>query len=95
MDSGTESTSYSPDLSPPDFFFPKIKSTLNARRLKDAENVKIIATKELLALPASDFKKCFQQLHKRGQNCVTSQEEYYNMYWVSNTIFLKFIQSWN
>jgi hypothetical protein len=51
---------YSPDLSLPDFFlFPKIKFTLKGRRFEDTEDIKINVTRELLALHANEFKKCF------------------------------------
>jgi hypothetical protein len=40
-DSRVESSPYSPDLSPPNFFlFPKIKSTLKGRRLEETEDIK-------------------------------------------------------
>jgi transposase len=56
---------YSPDLSPPDvFLFPKIKSTLKGRIFEDTEDIKRNLTKELLALLANEFKKCFQQFYE-------------------------------
>jgi histone-lysine N-methyltransferase SETMAR len=74
-------SAYSPDLSPPDFFlFPKIKFTLKGRRIEDKENIKRNVTKELLALHANYFKKCFQLFHERAQNCVTSHGEYFEEY---------------
>jgi histone-lysine N-methyltransferase SETMAR len=51
---------YSPDLSPSHLFlFLKIKFTLKGRRFEDKENIKRNVTKELLALHANEFKKCF------------------------------------
>jgi histone-lysine N-methyltransferase SETMAR len=71
---------YSPDVSPPDFFlFPKIKSTPK-RRFEDTEDIKRNVTKELLALHADDFTKCFQQFYARAQKCVTSQGDYFEEY---------------
>jgi hypothetical protein len=67
-----------PDSSPPDFFlFPKIKSTLKGRRFEDTEHIKRKLTKELLALHANDFKKCFQQFYERAQMCMTSKGDYF------------------
>jgi hypothetical protein len=56
---------YFPDLSPPDFFlFPKIKSMLKRRKFEDRESIKGNVTKELLALHANEFRKCFQQFYE-------------------------------
>jgi hypothetical protein len=56
---------YSPDLSPPDvFLFPKIKLMLKGRRFEDTEDIKRNVTKELLALHADEFKKCFQKFYE-------------------------------
>jgi hypothetical protein len=52
---------YSLDSSPTDFFlFPKIKSTLKARRFKDTEDITRNVTEELLELHGNEFKTCFQ-----------------------------------
>jgi transposase len=73
--------SYSPDLSPPDFFlFPKMKSTLKWRRFEDTENIKENVTEELLKLQANEFKKCFQQFYEPTQKCATSQGDYFEEY---------------
>jgi hypothetical protein len=42
---------------------PKIKSTLKGRRFEDTEDIKRNVTKELLALHANEFKRCFQQIY--------------------------------
>jgi hypothetical protein len=74
----TESPPYSNDLSPPDFFlFPRDISTLRSRRFEDTEGIKKNVAKELLALHANEFKKCFQQFYKREQKCATSQGHYF------------------
>jgi hypothetical protein len=74
-------TSYSPDISPPDFFlFPKIKSTLNGRRFEDTEDIKRNVTKELLALQADESRKCSQQFYELAQKCVTSEVNYFEEY---------------
>jgi hypothetical protein len=59
---------YSPDV-------PKIKSTLKGRRIEDTDDIKKNVTKELLALLANEFKKCFQQFYERAQKCVTHLKE--------------------
>jgi histone-lysine N-methyltransferase SETMAR len=71
---------YSPDLSPADFFlFPQIKSALKGRRFQDTD-IKSNITKKLLALHASEFKKCFQQFYERAEECVTFQGNYFEEY---------------
>jgi hypothetical protein len=62
------------------FLFPKIKSTLKGRRFEGTVNIKRNVTKELLALHANEFKKCFQQLYQQAQKCVTSQGDYFEKY---------------
>jgi hypothetical protein len=70
-----------PDLSPPDLFvFPKIKSRLKGRKFEDTEDIRRNVTKELLALHANEFHKCFQQFYERAQKCVTSQRDYFEEY---------------
>jgi hypothetical protein len=36
--------------------------------------------KELLALHANEFRKCFQQFYEQAQKCVTSQGDYFEEY---------------
>jgi hypothetical protein len=58
----------------------QIKSTLKGRRFEDTEGIKRNITKELLALYANGFKKCFQQFYERAQKCVTTQGDYFEEY---------------
>jgi hypothetical protein len=53
-------------------YSPKIKSTLKWR-FEDTDDIKRNVTKELLALLANEFKKCFQQFYERAQTCYISR----------------------
>jgi hypothetical protein len=55
---------YFPRLSLPDFLFPQIKFTLKGRRFEYMEDIKRNVTKELLALYADEFTKCFKQFYE-------------------------------
>jgi hypothetical protein len=44
------------------------------------EDTKRNVTKELLALHADEFEKCFQQIYEGAQKCVTSQGDYFEEY---------------
>jgi hypothetical protein len=39
-----------------------------------------MVTKELLALHANEFQKCFQQFYGCAQKCLTSQGDYFEEY---------------
>jgi transposase len=57
---------YSPDLAPADFFlFPKLKTTLKARRFQTIEEIQENAIRELRAFTESAFQEAFQQWKKR------------------------------
>jgi transposase len=76
-----KSPPYFPDLSPPDVFLsPKIKSTLKGRRVEDTADIKRNVTKELLALHANEFRKCFQHFYEQSQKCATSEGNYFEEY---------------
>jgi transposase len=48
---------FSPDLAPADFFvFPKLKSTLKARRFQTVEEVKENSLQDLRAIPQNTFQ---------------------------------------
>jgi hypothetical protein len=69
---------YSPDLSPSDFFLlPKIKSMMKERRFEDMEDIERNVKKEMFALHANKFKKCFQQFYDQAKKSVASQGYYF------------------
>jgi hypothetical protein len=51
----------SPDLTPNDLLFPKIKFDLKGRRFQDIENIHKNLMTALKAIPQQEFQKCFQQ----------------------------------
>jgi transposase len=61
-----EHPSYSPDLTPGDFYlFPRLKLALNGRSFCDATDVIKNATEELKRLLQNDFQGCSQHLYSR------------------------------
>jgi histone-lysine N-methyltransferase SETMAR len=68
---------YSPDLSPPDFFlFPKLKITLEGRRLQTVEDMITNVTNELKVIPQKSFEHCFQKWKRLWERCITAQGNY-------------------
>lgn len=69
---------YSPDIAPSDFWlFPKLKIPLKGKRFDDVEQIKQNATKDLLAIPKDEFKKCFQKWEERWNKVVAYGGEYF------------------
>jgi len=69
---------YSPDVAPADIFlFPKLKSTLKGRRFDSIEDIKKNCTADLKRIPKKAFQKAFESWKKRWQQCVASQEMYF------------------
>jgi hypothetical protein len=65
------SSTYSPDLSPPDYFLlPKLKMTLKGLRFADIAAIQEVATNELRKVQ----KEKFSQL---SRNCTTAQKPVY------------------
>jgi transposase len=63
---------YSPDVVPYDFLFPKIKM-LKGNSFQEMEMIKRNVMKQLLAIPNSQFQKCFEQWKDRWKKCVLSE----------------------
>ncbi|CAH1971540.1 unnamed protein product [Acanthoscelides obtectus] len=62
---------YSPDLSPNDFFtFPKIKNRLREEAVDAFKNA-------ALDLPANEWNKCFENWFERMQMCINLRGEYF------------------
>jgi hypothetical protein len=59
--------SFSPDLSPPDYFlFPKLKMKLKGLHFADAAEIQEALTNELKKLPKEEFSAVFQKLYYRA-----------------------------
>ena len=70
--------SYSPDLSPSDFFlFPRLKKCLKGRHFGTLQNIQKTVTDLLKSIPASEFQHCYEEWEKRFQRCVASQGNYF------------------
>jgi transposase len=69
---------YSPDLAPADLFlFPKLKSTLKARRFQTVEEIKENLLQDLRAIPQNTFQDAFQNWKRRWERCINSRGEYF------------------
>lgn len=69
---------YSPDLAPCDFFlFPKLKLQLRGTRFESIEATKEHALNELMAIPASAYRKCFDDWKQRWTMCVAANGSYF------------------
>jgi transposase len=52
---------YSPDLSPCDFFVPKLKFYLKGRHFRMMEIIEKAVTDQLKAIPVTDFQRCYEE----------------------------------
>ena len=69
---------YSPDLTPADFFlFPRLKTTLKERRFQTIEEIQENAIREMRAITESSFQEAFQQWKKRWERCIASRGDYF------------------
>lgn len=69
---------YSPDLAPCDFWlFSKLKRTLRGNRFDSIEEIKDKSKKELMAIPAIEFEKCFEEWKTRWHKCIASDGDYF------------------
>ncbi|CAH1985525.1 unnamed protein product [Acanthoscelides obtectus] len=66
--------SYSPDLSPNDFFtFPKIKNRLRGQRFQSPEKAVHAFKNAAWDLPANEWNKCLENWFERMQMCINLQ----------------------
>ncbi len=64
--------SYSPDLSPPDYFlFPKLKMPMKGKCYTSSESIQEEVRRVLRSIQQEDFSRAFQRLYKRSQSCIT------------------------
>ena len=70
--------SYSPALSPADFFlFPKLKTPMKGKCFAMIEEIKEKSKQELLAMLKSAFQKCFEDWQKCSHKCIISEGGYF------------------
>ena len=63
--------SYSPDLSPPDYFlFPKLKMRLKGLQYADVAEIQKAVTDELKNVQKEEFSAAFQKLYDRAKTCI-------------------------
>jgi hypothetical protein len=68
----------SPDMALCEFFlFPKVKMLLKGKRFQDMEEIKQKVITELLAIPRSQFQKCFGQWKDCWNKCLLSEGDYF------------------
>jgi [histone H3]-lysine36 N-dimethyltransferase SETMAR len=69
---------YSPDLSPNDFFtFPKIKNQLRGQRFTTPDDAVEAFKNEVLRVPSSEWKNCFDNWFIRMKKCIECKGEYF------------------
>lgn len=69
---------YSPDLAPCDFWlFSKLKRPLRGHRFDTIEEIEAAATRELKAIPESDYNQCFEDWKIRWHKCIASGGDYF------------------
>ena len=70
--------SYSPDLTPCDFFlFPKLKRPMKGRRYATIEEIKAASKKQLNKITKNNFLKCFEDWKKRWHKCKIPDGDYF------------------
>ena len=83
---------YSPDLVPCDFWlFPKLKSLLKGKRFQTIDEIQKNTLGQLMTIPTKDFAECFEQWKRCWENCVRSQDAFFEGDWgviVLCTMFL-------
>ena len=68
----------SPDLDPCDFFlFGRLKKPLRGTRYSTRDEVMEKSKMALMAIPQTDYEKCFEDWIKRWHKCVAVDGEYF------------------
>jgi len=71
-------TSYSPDLSPCDFFlFSRLKNQLKGRHFPILDNIQKSVTDKLKGIPAEAFQHCYEQWKQSLRRRVAAQGNYF------------------
>jgi len=62
---------YSPDLSPPDYFFPpKLKIKLKGLHFADAAEIQETVTDELQKVQKEEFSAAFHKMYDHAKACI-------------------------
>ena len=78
QDGHQDSSPYSPDLAPCDFWlFPKLKEKLRRFRYETIEEMKGAVTKVIDTLTQEDFYGAFQKLLERYNKCIAAGGDYF------------------
>ena len=89
-----DSTPYSPDLTPCDFwFFRKLKSPLKGKRFQTINEIWENTREQLMVIPAKDIAECFEQWKGPWENYVRSQVAYFEGDWVIIVLCTMFLVS--
>ena len=73
-----EHPSYSPDFASCDFwFFPKIKSAVAGKPFSRTQDLAKAGHSEMRAIPASEYRECFQKWRMRIQRCIKVEGGYF------------------
>jgi len=81
---------YSPDLSPPDYFlFPKLKTKLKGLQFADVADIQEAVTDELKKVQKEEFSAAFQKLYDSAKACIYSNGAYFEpkSYMSSSCVF--------
>ena len=57
--------------------FPKLKMVLKGKRFDDIETIQSNATRELKAIPKSEFQDCFEKWKHRWNRVIQSSGDYF------------------
>ncbi len=69
---------YSPDLLPCNFWaFPALKARIKGHVFQNLDDLQTTVCRELCALPAADFVKCFNNLAKWYEECANAHGQYF------------------
>ena len=70
--------SYSPDLSPCDYFlFPKLQTAMKGAFYEDVPTIQSAVTQVLKSIPKTEFKKSMDKLFDRSKRCKESNGTYF------------------
>ncbi len=70
--------SYSPDLSPPDYFaFPKLKMELKVDQYATISNIQTCVMTKLKTIPITDFSQAMHRLEDCANQCIAVNGDYF------------------
>ena len=68
---------YSPDLSPPDYLFYKLKMKLKGLHFAYVDEIQEAVTDELKKFQKQEFSAAFQKLYDRAKSCIYANWAYF------------------